>query len=164
MDRADELERARSEALYTWKFKDVEDLFKKNSFVDSERFYCQHLRWFLSVEPELESGKKFLGVYLNVDGEERENPNGFSCNATFVVRLLGTSPRADKVKDLQYEFENSKLAYGATKLIAYSELVNPSKGYVQNGEILVQVHLKAGPLREGKAGFRNRKSCLKTSK
>lgn len=146
LDCTGEMDKARSEARFTCKFAGIEDLFKKNACLNSERFYCQQEPWFISVQPKVENGEKFLGVNLNLHNDGGHSfGQAFSCKTSFELRLLATIPGvADKVKKLNYEFKSSKRAFGTTNLIAYNELMGYFKGYVREDAILVQVHLKAG--------------------
>lgn len=144
VDCADERNKARSEARFTWKFERVGDLFKKNIYTDSETFYCQQIPWFISIQPNQVNGESFLAIYLNVDNEGGDLKSNYK--TSFEVRLLATRPGVpDKVKKLNYVFAPSKTAFGATRLIAHKELMDVLNGYLRTDSILVQVLLKAGP-------------------
>lgn len=90
----------------------------------------------------------YLGAFLWCESKIGEDVP-FSCKTSYELRLLSTtSGDKDKTSTSNHQFKKI-CGRGQPKLIAYDELMNKTNGYVRGDAVLLQVHLKAEPLRFG---------------
>lgn len=132
----------RSEATFSYVVRNISKL-KETEL--SPPTYVRNLPWRIMVmvrnarnQPEAKS----LGFFLQCNGES--DSTTWSCNASAELRLKSFKPGQEsfvqKIKHLFYSKEND---WGFSTFIAWHEIFNPEKGYVQNDCIVLEVHVAA---------------------
>ncbi|XP_055922238.1 ubiquitin carboxyl-terminal hydrolase 7-like [Eupeodes corollae] len=132
----------RSEATFSYVVRNISKL-KETEL--SPPTYVRNLPWRIMVmvrnarnQPETKS----LGFFLQCNGES--DSTTWSCNASAELRLksfkAGQEAFVQKIKHLFYSKEND---WGFSIFIAWNDIFNPEKGYVQNDCIVLEVHVMA---------------------
>lgn len=132
----------RSEATFSYI---VHNISKLKETELSPPTYVRNLPWRIMVmvrNPRNQPEAKSLGFFLQCNGES--DSTTWSCNASAELRLksfkAGQEAFVQKIKHLFYSKEND---WGFSIFIAWNDIFNPEKGYVQNDCIVLEVHVVA---------------------
>ncbi|XP_055857807.1 ubiquitin carboxyl-terminal hydrolase 7-like [Episyrphus balteatus] len=132
----------RSEATFSYIVRNISKL-KETEL--SPPTYVRNLPWRIMVmvrNPRNQPEAKSLGFFLQCNGES--DSTTWSCNASAELRLksfkAGQEAFVQKIKHLFYSKEND---WGFSIFIAWNDIFNPDKGYVQNDCIVLEVHVMA---------------------
>lgn len=136
-------EEMRSEAVFSFR---VDNFSKLRDSVLSPPCYVRNLPWKIMLIPRItftnNTETKALGFFLQCNGES--DSSSWSCNAMAELRLISWKPDQEsfvrKIKHLFYSKEND---WGFSHFLAWNELVDPDKGYVQDDTIHLEVKVLA---------------------
>lgn len=110
----------KSEIVFTFELRDVNQFFEKTNSVYSDFFYCAACQWTVDATYRHKGDKegKFLEVYLhNYNAIGKTN---WSIKAQFEIRIIGQTPGVrDKVKSLDCEFSKEATFTGKIALFCW---------------------------------------------
>ncbi|CAL8144588.1 unnamed protein product [Orchesella dallaii] len=139
---------AASQTVVTLCFR-VENISMLRQRAFSQPTFIRGVPWRIMVQPcqvgavERADQNKSLGFFLQCDGDS-ESPS-WSCKAHVKLRLM---PQKPKVKAFSSQFTDRFHSkgnnWGYINFIDWSTLMDPSRGYVKNDNIYVEVDVKVG--------------------
>ncbi|XP_071482603.1 ubiquitin carboxyl-terminal hydrolase 7-like [Diadema antillarum] len=142
-DNTTEEDGSRSEATFRHTVHNISKL-KETSL--GSAVTVRNLPWKIMAMPRTshnsaERSSRSLGFFLQCNADS--DSQTWSCQATAELKLLnqhGGSPHVKKISHLFYSKEND---WGFSHFMAWSDLLDPEKGYVKDDAITLEVHVVA---------------------
>ncbi|KAF5306235.1 hypothetical protein FQA39_LY08933 [Lamprigera yunnana] len=139
-----EEDEARSEATFCFK---LTQFSKLKDAVFSPTCYIRNLPWKIKVLSRYRiiqnrGVQKSLGFFLQCNGES--DSSSWSCNAVAELRLLSVKSDTEAfTKKIEHLFCSKKNYCGYNNFMAWSDVLDMEKGYIQNDTITLEVHVVA---------------------
>ncbi|AET00363.2 ubiquitin carboxyl-terminal hydrolase, putative [Medicago truncatula] len=124
---------------FTWR---IERFSWRNEIkLCSDVFDVGGYKWHVIIFPEGDNAMDHLSMYFGVADSENL-PNGWSIYAQFTMSLVNQINAEDSVtKDLRHRFNEQECDWGEPSFIPLDELSDPSRGYVVNNTLVVEVEV-----------------------
>lgn len=124
---------------FTWR---IERFSWRNEIkICSDVFDVGGYKWHVIIFPEGDNAMDHLSMYFGVADSENLT-NGWSIYAQFSMSLVNQINAEDSVtKDLQHRFNEQECDWGEPSFIPLDELSDPSRGYVVNNTLVVEVEV-----------------------
>ncbi|ODN03308.1 Ubiquitin carboxyl-terminal hydrolase 7 [Orchesella cincta] len=134
---------ARSEASFTFR---VENISRLREQVLSQPTYVRNLPWRIMVMPRSDQGagrNMSLGFFLQCNGEAESS--SWNCSAVATLRIMSQKPGVEPFhrSKISHIFHSKENDWGYSNFIDWPALMDPSKGYVKNDYIELEVDVKA---------------------
>ncbi|XP_030854698.1 ubiquitin carboxyl-terminal hydrolase 7 isoform X4 [Strongylocentrotus purpuratus] len=134
---------SRSEATFCHTVNNISKL-KETSL--STSITVRNLPWKIMAMPRTshnsaERSSRSLGFFLQCNAES--DSQTWSCQATAELRLLNQTGGQSHVKKISHLFYSKENDWGFSHFMAWSDLLDPEKGYVKDDAITLEVHVVA---------------------
>ncbi|XP_030840591.1 ubiquitin carboxyl-terminal hydrolase 7 isoform X2 [Strongylocentrotus purpuratus] len=137
---------SRSEATFCHTVNNISKL-KETSL--STSITVRNLPWKIMAMPRTshnsaERSSRSLGFFLQCNAEsDSQLCRTWSCQATAELRLLNQTGGQSHVKKISHLFYSKENDWGFSHFMAWSDLLDPEKGYVKDDAITLEVHVVA---------------------
>ncbi|CAH1250617.1 USP7 [Branchiostoma lanceolatum] len=120
----------------------VENFSKVKESKFSPAVFICNLPWKILAKPEHNANNKSLGFYLQCDADSKSL---WSCSASAELRLI---PQKNGVqtytRNLRHLFHSDEGNWGFSEFMPWHEVCDPQRGYIKDGKIILEAHVKSG--------------------
>lgn len=119
---------------------------KKFKEFESEKFFVNGNPWHVRFAKVKDSGKDVLGVYLHSDLKQDSNDTLIvgTCDVILLSSKVNVKPHQENIYLDAFCAENS--CWGLDSFITWSQLMNPTNGYIVGDTCKFQIRVKATAL------------------
>jgi len=141
------VDETRSEAKLQFRIHNFSNLKLQKGPIFSEPCYVQKLPWKIMVEPRTSQNKEkqpqqSLGFFLKCIGES--DKTNWSCKARGELKLLAINEdQKPFTRKIEHLFNSKEHDWGFANFIAWNDVLNLDKGYIEDDTITLEVCLSA---------------------
>ncbi|KAK3090560.1 hypothetical protein FSP39_012693 [Pinctada imbricata] len=139
-----EEDESRAETTFRHTFENISKL--KDTAL-SPPCMVRNLPWKIMAMPRVSQNperhnQKTLGFFLQCNGES--DSSSWSCNASAQLKILNHNPDGEPfVRKIQHLFYSKENDWGYSHFMAWNDMMDPSKGFVKDDKITLEVYVKA---------------------
>ena len=131
----------RNEAAYTFELNEFSNFIKSNRRYNSIPFKYLGISWHISVEI-MQCFNKYLSFFLSTNFNQFKKEQ-WSIEVKYDLKIVNQVPgNCDKLRTVNSTYTKELFVYGIANFIDLNELTDPTKGYLKDDLILLQVCFK----------------------
>ncbi|XP_021358377.1 ubiquitin carboxyl-terminal hydrolase 7-like isoform X1 [Mizuhopecten yessoensis] len=135
---------SRAEATFSFI---VDNISKLKETTLSPLCMIRNLPWKIMIMPRFSQNperhnQKTLGFFVQCNGDS--DSASWSCNASATLKILNHNTDGENFsRKIQHSFYNKENDWGYSHFMAWNELMDPSRGFVKDDKISLEVYVKA---------------------